>query len=82
MAIGCSAAKRLAKSSRSSMRATVYFAASRIMPSAPSGSHHSELKRDLGPRAVEDLERLVGVGLRVGLDLLARQRRARDVAAR
>ena len=32
-------------------------------------------------RAIEDQERLVGVGLRVGLDFLARERRARDVAA-
>ena len=45
MAMGWLPLKRLEKSSRSSMRATVYFAASLIMPAAPSGSIHSELKR-------------------------------------
>ena len=37
------ALKRLQKSSRSSIRATVCLAASLIMPAAPSGSDHSEL---------------------------------------
>ena len=39
------------------------------------------VERDLGLLAVEDHEHLVGVGLRVRLDLLARQRRPRHVAA-
>jgi len=41
--MGVCAAKRLVKSSRSIMRATVYLAASWIMPRAPSGSLHSLL---------------------------------------
>ncbi len=38
------------------------------------------VERDLGLLPIEDEEHLVGVGLGVGLDLLARKRRARHVA--
>ena len=51
------------------------------MPSAPSGMSQVELKATSRPFPVQDQERLVGVGLRVGLDLLARERGAGDVAA-
>ena len=43
LAIGVLAWKRAWKSLRSIIRATVYFAASWIMPRAPSGSLHSLL---------------------------------------
>ena len=43
--MGRSSAQRFLKSSRSSMRASVYFAASLIIPADPSGESHSLLKR-------------------------------------
>src|SRR5438067_3643938 len=43
--MGRSSANRFLKSSRSSMRARVYFAASLIIPAEPSGVSHSLLKR-------------------------------------
>ena len=48
------------------MRATVYFAASRIMPSAPSAREPLRIERDLGLVAIENQEHLVGVRLGVG----------------
>ena len=51
------------------------------MPSAPSGMSQVELKATSRLFPIEDQEDLVGVGLRVGRDLLARAARARDVAA-
>ena len=51
-------------------------------PDHVRGAHRAEpfgVETHLGAFAVEDLEDLVGVGLGVALDLLARERRARDV---
>ena len=64
---GWLALKRLAKSSRSSMRATVYLAASSTMPAGSSVSQPLGVVADLGVGAVEHLEDLRLVGLRVGL---------------
>ena len=51
------------------------------MPSAPSAAQPLRIERDLGLLAIEDQEHLVGVGLGVGRELFADQRRPRDVAA-
>ena len=70
------------KSSRSRIRATVNWLVSRSRSAKPSGVEPLRVAPQLGRVRVEDAERLVDVGLRVLVDLLARERRARRVAAR
>ena len=63
--------KRLAKSSRSRMRATVYLRAEPDQrPSHCSGSSHSLLKRTSVFSGIQDLEDLRLVGFGVALDAL------------
>ena len=60
----------------------MYLEASRMIPSAPSGSDQVGVEQDLGLGGVEDLEHLVAIGLGIGEDLLAGKGRARLVLAR
>ena len=63
------------------MRATVWRPAISMRPAARHAAEPARIEIHARLLAIEDLEDLLLVGLRVGLDLLARQRRARRVAS-